>query len=104
MMNMPSRNQYLLELRTEYLKVRSKKIRGELLNEAEKRTKLARKHLIVKLRPKSNLDKTPLARKKRKQFYDNAVKPALARMWQIFDYPCGQRLETSLKNETNNIP
>ena len=103
MMNMPSRNQYLLELRTEYLKVRSKKIRGELLNEAEKRTKLARKHLIVKLRPKSNLDKTPLARKKRKQFYDNAVKPALARMWQIFDYPCGQRLETSLRDETDRM-
>ena len=45
MMNMQSRNQYLKELRTEYLKTKSKKKRGELLNEAEKRTKLERKYL-----------------------------------------------------------
>jgi len=56
-MDMQSRNQYLLELRIEYLKTKSKKGRGELLDEAAKRTKLARKHLIVKLKPKSNLDK-----------------------------------------------
>ena len=42
---MQSRNQYLKELRTEYLKTKSKKKRGELLNEAEKRTKLERKYL-----------------------------------------------------------
>jgi len=103
MMNMQSRNQYLLELRTEYLRAKSKKIRGELLNEAEKRTKLARKHLIVKLRPKSNLDKDESQRKKRKQHYDNSIKPALVRMWQIFDHPCGQRLETSLRDETDRL-
>ena len=103
MMNMKSRNQYLLALRTEYLRAKSKKIRGELLNEAEKRTKLARKHLIVKLRPKSNLDKDESQRKKRKQHYDNSIKPALVRMWQIFDHPCGQRLETSLRDETDRL-
>ncbi|MBI2450278.1 MAG: transposase [Candidatus Nealsonbacteria bacterium] len=103
MMNMQSRNQYLLELRTEYLKARSKKIRGELLNEAEKRTKLARKHLIVKLRPKSSLDKDESQRKKRKQYYDNSIKPALIRTWQIFDHPYGQRLETSLRDETDRL-
>ena len=103
MMNMQSRNQYLLELRTEYLKIKSKKGRSELLNEAEKRTRLARKHLIVKLRPKSNLDKDESQRKKRKQHYDNSIKPALVRMWQIFDHPCGQRLETSLRDETDRL-
>jgi hypothetical protein len=103
MMNMQSRNQYLLELRTEYLKTRSKKTRGELLDEAEKRTGLARKHLIVKLRPKSNLDKDGSQRKKRKQHYDNSIKPALVSMWQIFDHPCGQRLETSLRDETDRL-
>lgn len=103
MMNMQSRNQYLSELRAEYLKTHSKKIRGELLNEAEKRTKLARKHLIVKLRPKSNLDKDDFCRKKRKQFYDNSIKPALVQMWSIFDCPCGQRLKTMLKSETDRL-
>ena len=103
MMNMTSRNQYLKELRSEYLKTKSKKRRGELLDEAIKRTKLNRKYLIEKLKPKSNLDKTPLERKKRKQFYDNSMKPALVRMWRIFDFPCGQRLETMLRDETDRL-
>ena len=103
MMNMQSRNQYLLELRTEYLKTKSKKERSGLLNEAFKRTKLNRKYLMEKLRPKSNLDKDNAQRKKRKQFYGNSLKPALVQMWRIFDYPCGQRLESMLKEETARL-
>lgn len=103
MMNMRSRNQYLVELRTEYLKTKSRKARSSLLDEAEKRTKLNRKYVMDKLKPKSNLDKLALERKKRKQYYDNSVKPALVRMWQIFDHPCGQRLKTSLENETDRL-
>lgn len=100
---MKSKNQYLQELRTEYLKTKSKKKRGELLNEAIKRTKLDRKHLIVKLRPKSNLDKLPSERKRREEYYDGYVRDALAQMWKIFDYPCGQRLEPILKTETDRM-
>jgi len=103
MMDMKSRNQYLKELRTEYLKTKSKKKRGELLNEAIKRTKLDRKHLIVKLRPKSNLDKIPSERKRREEYYDGYVRDALAQMWKIFDYPCGKRLEPILKDETERM-
>lgn len=102
-MDMQSRNQYLKELRAEYLKTKSRKIRGALLDEAEKRTMLNRKYLMDKLKPKSNLDKLVSERKKREQCYDNSVKPALVRMWQIFDYPCGQRLETSLRDETDRL-
>ena len=100
---MQSRNQYLVELRTEYLKTKSKKKRGKLLDEAEKRTRLERKYLTQKLKPKSNLDKLKTERKKKKQHYDNSVKPALARMWKIFDNPCGQRLEPLLKSETDKL-
>ncbi len=103
MMNMQSRNQYLVELRTEYLKIKLKKKRSGLLDEAEKRTKLNRKYLIDKLKPKSNLDKDRSQTKKRKQHYDNSIKPGLVRMWQIFDYPCGQRLEPLLKSETDKL-
>ena len=103
MMNMQSRNQYLLELRTEYLKTKSKKGRGRLLDEAVKRAELNRKYLMDKLKSKSNLDKDKSQKKKREQYYDNSVRPALARMWQIFDYPCGQRLETSLRDETDRL-
>lgn len=102
-MNMQTRNEYLKEVRTEYLKTKSKKKRSEILDEAEKRTKLERKYLTQKLRPKSNIDNLPAKRKKRPQIYDNSVVPALAKMWRIFDHSCGQRLEASLKNETEKL-
>ena len=103
MMNMQSRNQYLKELRSEYLKTKLKKERGTLLDEAAKRTKLNRKYLMEKLKPKSNMDKDKSQGKKRKQFYDNSIKPALVQMWGIFDYPCDQRLEALLKSETDKF-
>ena len=102
-MDMKSRNQYLKEVRDEYLKTKSKKKRGQLLNEAEKRTKLERKYLTQKLKPKSNLDKKPESRKKKKEYYDNSIKPALVLMWKTFDKSCGQRLETSLRDETDRM-
>jgi len=97
MMNMESRNQYLKELREEYLKTKSKKEKGRLLDEAEKRTGLKRKYLIRKLKPKSNLDRRKENRKKRKVIYDGYFKVALIRIWEILDYPCGQRLVFSLR-------
>jgi hypothetical protein len=98
MMDMYSRNQYLKELRKDYLKTKSKKRKGELLDEAEKRTGLNRKYLMEKLKPKSNLDKDKSQRKRRKEYYDSYVREALVQLWRIFDYPCGQRLEPLLKN------
>lgn len=97
MMDMYSRNQYLKELRKEYLKTKSKKEKGKLLDEAERITGLNRKYLMEKLRPKSNLDKDPSQRKTRQEYYDGYVKEALVQIWRIFDYPCGQRLEPLLK-------
>jgi len=79
-MDMQSRNQYLVELRIEYLKTKSKKIREGLLDEAEKRTKLERKYLTQKLKSKSNLDKRLSERKKKMEYYDNSIRPALILM------------------------
>ncbi len=103
MMDMYSRNQYLKELRKDYLKTKSKKEKGKLLDEAEKRTNLERKYLIKKLKSKSNLDKDKTQRKRKKEYYDGYVKAALVKCWQIFDYPCGQRLEPLLKTETEKL-
>ena len=103
MMDTQSRNQYLRELRPEYLKTKSKKKKGQLLDEAEKRTGLNRKYLMEKLKPKSNLDKDKSQRKKRKVYYDGYVKAALVQCWRIFDYPCGQRLERLLKTEVDRL-
>jgi len=103
MMTMDAKNQYLKELREEYLKTKSKKRKGELLNEAEKRTGLNRKYLMEKLRPKSNLDALKTEREKRKQKYGNEIKPALKRCWEIFDEPCGQRLKSLLRDEIDRL-
>lgn len=100
---MESRNQYLLELRKEYLKNKSKKKRGRLLDEAEKRTKLNRKYLMDKLKVKSNLSKDKFQRKRRKAYYNNYVKAGLVQTWRIFDYPCGQRLKPLLATETDKL-
>lgn len=100
---MESRNQYLKELRREYLQIKSKKGRGRLLDEAAKRTELNRKYLIEKLKSKSNLDKHPSERKRRRVIYDGPVKIALAVCWNIFDHPCGQRLHPLLQTETEKL-
>lgn len=101
-MSQESTNQYLQVLRRDYLKA-SRKEKGKLLDEAEKRTGLERKYLTKKLKPKSNLDKRKEDRKKRKVIYDGYVKAALVKCWQIFDYPCGQRLESLLKKEVDRL-
>ena len=51
-----------------------------------------REYIIRKLRPLSNLDKIKPRHRRRKEFYDGYVRAALVRCWEIFDYPCGQRL------------
>jgi len=35
--------------------------------------------------------------KERKEYYDGYVKEVLVKIWKIFDYPCGQKLEPLLK-------
>lgn len=97
---MYSRNQYLQKLQEEYLKM-SKKEKGLLLDEAEKRTDLARKYLVRKLSVKNRWQKRE--RKKRRVTYDGQVIAALAKLWHIFDHPCGQRLKSLLKTEVERL-
>jgi len=100
---MHSRNQYLKQLRIEYLRTESKKEKGKLLDEAQKRTGLRRKYLIRKLRVLSNLDKKKAKGRRRKQVYDGYVKVVLVKCWEIFDYPCGQRLKPLLSQEVKRL-
>lgn len=102
-MDMHSRNQYLKQLRIEYLRTKSKREKGKLLDEAQKRTGLDRKYLIKKLRVLSNLDKKKAKVRRRKQVYDGYVKAALVRCWEIFDCPCGQRLKPLLSEEVKRL-
>ena len=45
----------------------------------------------------------PKPRKKRKQTYDGQVTVALAKLWEIFDCPCGQRLKPILEVELDRL-
>ena len=102
-MDMHSRNQYLKSIREEYLRA-SKTKKGLLLDEAGKRTDLSRLYLIRKLSPLADLEpKRPYEKRKRETKYGSDIKVALARVWEIFDYPCGQRLAPLLKTEVKRL-
>lgn len=99
-MDMHSREQYLARVREEYRKA-TKRAKTGLLNEARKRTRLNRKVLIRKLThpPKPN----PGKRGPRKATYGAEVITALVKAWEIFDYPCGQRLAPALREQIDRL-
>jgi len=97
MMNMQSRNQYLKILRERYLKTKSKKGKGQILDEYCHNTGQDRKYVIKKMNFKIKFKEGE--RKKRKVYYDGYFKIALVKVWEIFDFACGQRLKACLTKE-----
>ena len=100
-MDKSSKEQYMKTLRERYF-VGSKKEKTEILNEYCKNTKEDRKHAIKKFNYKVKIKK-PEDRKKRKEYYDSYVKTALVDIWNIFDRPCGQRLQTLIEDELDKL-
>jgi hypothetical protein len=100
-MDMHSREQYLEALREEY-RGASRKQKKRLLNEARKRTRLNRKVLIRKLAHPAPA-KTVQKRGRRGKSYGAEVKAPLAQVWEIFDYPCGQRLAPILREQVDRL-
>jgi hypothetical protein len=98
-MDIKAKQQYMETLRENYLRG-SKKEKGVILDEFCRNTKQERKYVIKKLRYKVKLK---VERKKRKENYDGDVKSVLAKIWEIFDYPCGARLKTLLTTETKKL-
>ncbi|MDO8582197.1 MAG: transposase [bacterium] len=80
-----------------------KKEKGRILDEYCRNTGQERKYVIKKFRYKAKLKQKGSARKARKEYYDGYVRSALARLWTIFDYPCGQRLAPLLKDESAKL-
>jgi len=98
---MHSREQYLAALREEYLRG-NKKQKTRLLNEARKRTKLNRKVLIRKLtRVPAVADKPK--RRERARTYGVELTTPLIRVWELFDFPCGQRLAPILREQVERL-
>lgn len=106
MMTMKSRNQYLETLirNNGGYHTQSKKKRSALLDEYCKNTGQNRKYIIRKIRAgKWVKDPTKTKERKRKEYYDGDVKVNLIKIWKIFDYPCGERLVTILRDETERL-
>lgn len=101
-MNFEARNQYMETIRETYLKA-GKKEKGCILDEYCRNTGQDRKYVIKKFRYKAKIKPRGSQRKRRKEYYDGAVKSVLAKIWAIFDYPCGQRLEPLLKDEAKKL-
>ncbi len=99
-MDMHSRNEYLKVIRKSYIKAGSRKGKTQILDEYCRNTGQTRKYVITKIH-KAEL--RPKQRKKRKETYGGQVRAALARIWEIFDYPCGQRLKPLLETELDRL-
>ena len=97
---MHSRNEYLKVLRESYFKAKSKREKSDILDEYCRNTGQSRKYVTRKI---NKADLRPKQRKKRKEKYDGQVKAALAKIWEIFDYPCGQRLKPLLETEVDRL-
>src|SRR6266481_8188259 len=100
-MDMHSREQYLERVREEYRKA-DKKSKTRLLNEARKRTRLNRKVLIGKLAHPA-VERRKKKRGPRQATYSREVQAALIKVWEVFDYPCGQRLAPALRQEIERL-
>ena len=98
---MHSREQYLETLREEYRRA-SKKQKTRLLNEARERTRLNRKVLIRKLAHPAPRKALP-RRRSRSKAYGAEVKAPLVWVWELFDYPCGQRLAPILRAQVDRL-
>jgi len=98
-MNIEARKQYMQTLREKYLKA-NKEEKGTILDEYCHNTGQERKYVSKKFRYKVRLKES---RKKKREYYNNLVKPALVDIWKIFDKPCGQRLKTLIKDELDKL-
>ena len=96
---MHSREQYLDTLREEYRRA-NKKEKSRLLSEARKRTRLNRKVMNLKL---SHPRKAAEARRKRGASYGAEVVTVLVRLWELFDFACGQRLAAAMRTEVPRL-
>jgi len=103
MMDLRARTQYMGTLRERYLQAASKKEKGHILDEYCKNTGQERKYAIKKFRYKAGVKLEGTQRKARSEYYDGRVKSVLAKLWTIFDYPCGARLEPLLKDEAQKL-
>lgn len=95
-MTMLSRLELLKKAKKRYLKS-SLEEKTKILDELCANAGYNRKYATRKLSPKVSLrEQAERPRKKRKSFYTNEAVYWLSKIWEIMDYPCGQRLAPNL--------
>jgi hypothetical protein len=100
-MDIGARKEYAAVVRDRYWKAHSKKEKSLIPDEYCANTGQARKYVIRKLGSRENPDPKP--RRKRQAVYNGQVTPALAKIWEVFDYPCGQRLKPLIGSQTDRL-
>lgn len=98
---MSARNQYLKVLQRKYFMTKSRKEKSLILDEYCTNTHQNRKYVIRKIR--SSISLRVKRRGGKPIIYDGYLKAALAKIWEIFDYPCGQRLAPLLRTEVDRL-
>lgn len=95
-MSLHSRQEYLHKVKPRYLKA-SVEEKSQMLNEYCANTKLNRKYVIRCLSPRTSLvRKIEHPRRPRSCSYTNQETYYLKKIWEILDFPCGQRLKPQL--------
>lgn len=95
-MSLPSRKELIRKVKSRYLKS-SRQEKRVILDELCINTGLKRKYLIDRLSAKTDLDSQNPINRKRHERYGADVIYQLKKIWEIFDYPCGQRLAPMIK-------
>jgi len=98
-MGMAARREYLAVLQEKYRRAQRKE-KTKILDEYCANTGQARKYVIRKMGERGERDHK---RKRRQSVYPGEMMPALVRLWEIFDYPCGQRLKPLLEGELDRL-
>ena len=98
---MNARNQYLKVLQNKYFMAKCRKEKSAILDEYCSNTGRNRKYATRKIR--SSISLAAKKRGGKEIVYDGQVKAALAKTWEIFDYPCGQRLAPVLRTEVDRL-
>jgi hypothetical protein len=91
-----------MKLRQDYLEANKKK-KTELLDEYTRNTGHNRKYVITRLNDEAVWNGISQPRRVRRQIYGPEIDAPLRIIWQIFDYPCGQRLKPCIEEELERL-
>ncbi len=94
-MSIHSRIEYLKKVKPRYLKT-DRKNKNMMLDEFCQNTGYNRKYAIRRLAPQNETDPPKVINRRRGCYYTNEDIFWLSKVWEIMDYPCGQRFEPIL--------